>query len=166
MQNSVKYNKPRDGDIIIIVKVKPLKIRDTDQVDIDLNSVLETIIIDTGIGIEKERQNHLFVPFMELKDRLGIMKAENDNIGIGLAGSKDICVKMGGDIILKVSRPGLTAFAFKIPVKVVKPEAEYEVISISEGHRANQDFKVFRLFGTERPIPEIVQDFLEISKVL
>ena len=48
------------------------------------------------------------------------MKSENDNIGIGLAGSKDICVKMGGDIILKASRPGLTAFVFKIPIKVTR----------------------------------------------
>ena len=57
---------------------------------------------------------------MELKEHLGIRKSENDNIGIGLAGSKDICVKMGGDIILKTSQPGLTAFVFKIPIKVTR----------------------------------------------
>ena len=97
-----------------------MKLRETDIVDLDLNAVLETMVIDTGIGIEVERQHLLFIPFLELKDRLGIMKSENDNIGIGLAGSKDICVKMGGDIILKTSRPGLTAFAFKIPIKVTR----------------------------------------------
>ena len=78
------------------------------------------MIIDTGIGIEQDRQKLLFIPFLELKDRLGIMKSENDNIGMGLSGSKDLCVKMGGDIILKDSRPGLTAFSFKIPIMLIK----------------------------------------------
>lgn len=48
------------------------------------------------------------------------MKSQNDNIGIGLACSKDICKRMGGDIVLKASREGLTAFAFKIPIKVAQ----------------------------------------------
>jgi hypothetical protein len=41
----------RDGDIIIVVKCKDLKLRDTDNVDSELNAVLETMIIDTGVGI-------------------------------------------------------------------------------------------------------------------
>ena len=85
--------------------------------DPELNAVLETIIIDTGIGIQKDRQHLLFIPFLELKDRLGIMKTQNDNIGIGLACSKEICKAMGGDIVLKTSQKGLTAFSFKIPIK-------------------------------------------------
>ena len=32
-----------------------------------LNYVFETHIIDTGIGIEEERQKMLFIPFLELK---------------------------------------------------------------------------------------------------
>ena len=32
-----------------------------------LNYVLETEIIDTGLGITEEKQKLLFVPFMELK---------------------------------------------------------------------------------------------------
>jgi hypothetical protein len=31
--------------------------------------IFETEIIDTGIGISVERQNMLFIPFMELKMR-------------------------------------------------------------------------------------------------
>ena len=37
--------------------------------------VLETQIIDTGIGIAADRQEILFVPFKELKDRIGIAKS-------------------------------------------------------------------------------------------
>lgn len=51
------------------------------------------------------------------------MKSQNDNLGIGLACSKDICIRMGGDIALKVSHEGLTAFSFKIPIKVIKKKA-------------------------------------------
>ena len=79
------------------------------------------MIIDTGIGILKDRKDLLFIPFLELKDRMGIMKTQNDNIGIGLACSKDLCNMMGGDLVLKTSQKGLTAFSYKIPIKVVRP---------------------------------------------
>ena len=59
----------------------------------------------------------LFIPFKELKNRLGILKPENDNIGLGLSASFEISRKLGGDIKLSESRNGLTIFAFKIPVK-------------------------------------------------
>jgi sensor histidine kinase regulating citrate/malate metabolism len=58
------------------------------------------------------------VPFKELKDRIGIMKTQNDNIGVGLSCSREICMKIGGDIKLIQSKKGLTVMAFKIPVKV------------------------------------------------
>jgi signal transduction histidine kinase len=84
----------------------------------ELNHVLETQIIDTGVGIAADRQEILFVPFKELKDRIGVSKSQNDNIGIGLSCSKEICLKMGGDIKLKKSQKGLTVMAFKLPVKI------------------------------------------------
>ena len=78
--------------------------------------VLETEIIDTGIGIQPDRQNLLFTPFLELRDRIGIIKAENDNIGLGLTCSREISRKLGGDMKLKCSQKGLTSFVFKFPV--------------------------------------------------
>ena len=80
---------------------------------------LETQIIDTGIGISKDRQDLLFVPFKELKRMQELMKKpENDNIGLGLASSKLISDGMGGKIKLKHSHKGLTVFQFKILVKI------------------------------------------------
>jgi K+-sensing histidine kinase KdpD len=67
---------------------------------------------------------------LELKDRLGITKTENDNIGIGLACSRDICKKMGGDIKLKLSKKGLTIFSFKMPIQLTKIEEENEIDSL------------------------------------
>jgi signal transduction histidine kinase len=59
----------------------------------------------------------LFIPFKELKYKLGIMKPDNDSIGLGLSCSYDLARKIGGDITLLESLKGLSAFSFKIPVK-------------------------------------------------
>jgi len=80
--------------------------------------VLETTIIDSGIGISEDRQKLLFKPFSELRDRIGIVRAENDNIGLGSSCSKEICKKLGGDMRLKHSQKGLTAFSMKFPVEL------------------------------------------------
>jgi signal transduction histidine kinase len=81
--------------------------------------MLETLVIDSGIGIEKERQKNLFVPLKELRVLNGIGdRASNDNLGIGLSCSKTIVNRMNGDICLLHSEVGLTAIAFKFPVIV------------------------------------------------
>jgi len=41
----------------------------------EVSHILETQIIDTGIGIASDRQEILFVPFKELKDRIGVSKS-------------------------------------------------------------------------------------------
>lgn len=80
--------------------------------------MFETHIIDTGIGIEEDRQKMLFIPFLELKMKQNIKQVKDNNIGMGLACSEAISSAINGDIIIKHSRRGLTVFAFKIPVKV------------------------------------------------
>jgi signal transduction histidine kinase len=100
---------------------------------------------------------------------MGIMKSENDNIGIGLACSKEICKEMGGDIALKVSRKGLTAFSFKIPIKVQRPREEEDMISVvvdSQLHlKKEAEIEVVRLIGSERPIPDVIIDFLQLNRI-
>lgn len=80
--------------------------------------MFETHIIDTGIGIEEDRQKMLFIPFLELKMKQNIKQVKDNNIGMGLACSEAISSAINGDITIKHSRRGLTVFAFKIPVKV------------------------------------------------
>ena len=70
--------------------------------------MLETTVIDSGIGIDTERQKMLFIPFLELKIKQNLKKVKDRNIGIGLACSKDICNNLGGDLILVHSEEGLT----------------------------------------------------------
>ena len=73
--------------------------------------VLETQVIDTGLGISQERQKLLFIPFLELRSLQGLLKKpENDNIGIGLNNSYSITKQLGGTIRINQSEPGLTVF--------------------------------------------------------
>jgi signal transduction histidine kinase len=165
VQNSIKYNKNFDGDVVIVTRMKPLKRREFDNLDAEINYVLETMILDTGMGIQEDRQDLLFIPFLELKDRLGIMKTQNDNIGIGLACSKEICKHLGGDIVLKISNKGLTAFSFKVPITVQFDEVEVPSLQLSEQMAPKNDFVIHRLMGSERPIPDCIFDLLELMKV-
>ena len=43
-------------------------------------------------------------------------KVKDHTIGMGLACSKDISNSLGGDLTIISSEPGLTQFAFKVPV--------------------------------------------------
>jgi K+-sensing histidine kinase KdpD len=82
-------------------------------------------VVDSGVGITPDRQKLLFFPFKELRDKIGISKAQNDNVGLGLSCSKEICKHMGGDMRLKESKKGLTVFTFKIPV-LLKVNGEHK----------------------------------------
>jgi hypothetical protein len=57
----------------------------------------------------------------------------------------------------------LTAFSFKIPIKIIRKEDEEEIILVYDRHEEKNclNIKVNRLVGSERPIPDIVVDYLE-----
>jgi signal transduction histidine kinase len=38
-----------------------------ENANIILNKIFQVDVIDSGLGIDKERQNYLFIPFQELK---------------------------------------------------------------------------------------------------
>jgi signal transduction histidine kinase len=54
LQNGVKFNKTFDGDIVIILTCKPSKELSHKRLK-DPMYILETQVIDTGEGIEKDR---------------------------------------------------------------------------------------------------------------
>jgi K+-sensing histidine kinase KdpD len=60
----------------------------------------------------------LFTPFLELRNKIGVVKPQNDNVGLGLSCGKSICKKLGGDMKLLQSEKGLTVVGFKIPVGI------------------------------------------------
>lgn len=95
IQNAVKYNQFM-GNLVVILNCYPNAI----QAD---HFVFETTVIDTGIGIPKDLQKSLFVPFKELNVKQDIDQVKNGSIGLGLACSKEITFQMKGDIRLAQS---------------------------------------------------------------
>ena len=74
-------------------------------------------VIDTGTGIDLEKQKMLFRPFVELMQKQNLSLVQNMSIGLGLACSAEIIKKLRGDIQLEQSQRGLTVFSIKMPVK-------------------------------------------------
>ena len=87
IQNSVKYNRT-GGIIFVIVQMDELQIKN------NLKDLLETKIIvhvvDTGEGIDRDRQNLLFRPFLELQQKQSMQLVKDNSIGLGLACSYDL----------------------------------------------------------------------------
>ena len=111
--------------------------------------MLETEIIDTGLGITEEKQKLLFVPFMELKLKQNFHQVENFTIGMGLACSLAITNALGGDLALKKCGKKLTNFGFKLPVQVSEFDCcKNSAISVIE----DPMIKIKQWYGSKRPM--------------
>lgn len=111
VQNAIKYNQI-EGNIIIILSCLPQNNGLTDDM-----YVLETKVIDTGLGISDEIKNTLFIPFRELRTKVDFNTVTNKTIGLGLSFSQRINSQLNGNIKLLVNENNLTVFAFRLPVK-------------------------------------------------
>lgn len=99
LNNAVKFT-PSDG----IVKLEVKK----------LEGAYEFRILDTGIGIPKEDQKHIFDKFYRVnKERSRIIGGS----GLGLTIVKEIVSAHGGSIHVE-SKPGNTIFTFRIPQNI------------------------------------------------
>lgn len=86
ISNGLKYNQA-NGRVSISASVE--------------NGMMRFNIIDTGFGIEIDRQNEVFEPF----NRIGFEESRIDGIGIGLAIARQFVEGMNGRIDF-VSKPG------------------------------------------------------------
>ena len=128
----------------------------------DINYVFETQVIDTGIGIPQQKQSQLFIPFLELKNRIGLIQEENHNIGLGLSCSKDLTQKLGGNIKVIESQPGLTNIAFKFGVKVIQ-ELNFSDVNQKTYHSCNfnqNKVTLVKLTQCERPFNKKLQSYM------
>jgi signal transduction histidine kinase len=80
------------------------------------NSRLVTEVIDTGLGIDINRQKNLFVPFKELQAVQTFDEVKDSSSGFGLACSKTIVDQLMGTLEIKQSKRGLTVFSFAVPI--------------------------------------------------
>lgn len=78
----------------------------------DRGNLVCIIVRDTGIGIDAERLEHIFAPFVQIDRRLN---APQEGTGLGLAISRDLARGMGGDLTAE-STPGVgSTFALSLP---------------------------------------------------
>jgi hypothetical protein len=104
-QNSLFYNRTTEGDIVIALTCKPMdkksklnqSILKSDTIPNLKNFILETTVINSGVGIKKSKQKDLFKPFSELKHAMGQIN-EHKRKGVGLINSQVLSQKLGGDI--------------------------------------------------------------------
>lgn len=95
--------------------------------------ILETEVIDTGVGLPDCKKGHLFLPFKELQNRVNSTQVHVDlNTGMGLTCSKMIANFLDGDVTVKLNQEGLTVFAFKIPIEVDEEISDYDMLPNSK----------------------------------
>ena len=102
----VKGDDTRFKQIIINLLNNAIKFTDKGSINIsgdsiydtdDETSILTIVIRDTGIGIDKEDQEHLFTPFIQATSTT---TRQHGGTGLGLAIVKNLCSLMGGNVTL------------------------------------------------------------------
>lgn len=130
LTNSIKYT--REGQIT-------LRVDFTDQ---DKNTIdLRITVTDTGIGIEEDKLQVLFDPFVRL-DRSKNEKIEGT--GLGLSITKNLIDRMNGSLSVESVYGKGSVFAFTIPQKVASPDllGDYKerMWRVAEREKSRQQF--------------------------
>jgi signal transduction histidine kinase len=71
-------------------------------------------VIDTGIGIQEQRMQDLFKPFVQLDESIS---RRYNGAGLGLALSQRLCELMGGEITVESQFGKGSVFTFWLPVE-------------------------------------------------
>ena len=111
VSNAVKYT-PAKGSVILCtreIKISPNR------------SEYEFICYDTGIGMSKEFQKHMFEPFTQENSDV---RTSYKGTGLGLAITKSLVEKMGGSISVSSEKGRGTTFSVKIPFEINKNAKE------------------------------------------
>ncbi len=114
LSNAIKYNTP-NGKVYLYIT------------EWDNQKTVKLNIKDTGIGIPKEQQDRLFMPF----ERLGSESRGIEGTGIGLALSKRLVELMGGSIGFKSSFDG-SNFWLELPNHPISTDKNEEIIDSYE----------------------------------
>jgi signal transduction histidine kinase len=135
------YNKPHDFPVLMLdeTKIRQVIMNFADNaiyytpaggtITIDLKEVGESIeltVHDTGIGVPKSAQHHLFTKFYRADNA---QRARPDGTGLGLFMAKKVIVAQGGAVIFRSQEGKGSTFGFTFPkgkLKVpdhIKPEA-------------------------------------------
>ncbi len=103
LDNSAKYTDV--GKIVLSIKCE----RESDD-----SIVLGFTVKDTGIGIDKDQLNKVFVPFKQIYNNA---QQKYSGTGLGMAISKQLCELMGGRLEIESELGKGTDITVKIPFK-------------------------------------------------
>lgn len=90
------------------------------QVIVELTATdtsIECSITDTGMGVPKEEQPHLFTKFYRAQNA---RKVRPDGTGLGLYMAKKVIAAQGGAILFKSTEGEGSTFGFKFPLDAIK----------------------------------------------
>ena len=111
VSNAVKYT-PAKGSVTLCTR----------EIKISPNcSEYEFICYDTGIGMSKEFQKHMFEPFTQENSDV---RTSYKGTGLGLAITKSLVEKMGGSISVSSEKGRGTTFSVKMPFEINKNAKE------------------------------------------
>jgi signal transduction histidine kinase len=103
------YYTPHGGKITIELK--------------KLKNSIEYTVTDTGIGVPKAEQHHLFNKFYRAANA---KQARPDGTGLGLFMAKKVIIAQGGAIIFKTTEGKGSTFGFSFPLPKEEPAEESE----------------------------------------
>lgn len=102
------YYTPKGGTIDVALK--------------ETNESVELTVTDTGIGVPKAEQHHLFTKFYRAGNA---RRARPDGTGLGLFMAKKVIVAQGGSIIFRSTEGKGSTFGFTLPkAKLAVPVAD------------------------------------------
>jgi signal transduction histidine kinase len=97
LSNAMKFT-PRGGQLTIACASR--------------DDVVEISVADSGIGIPADKLQSIFEPFVQVDTRL---TRAQDGVGLGLAISRDLARKMGGDLLVVSTEGQGACFTLRLP---------------------------------------------------
>ena len=117
LDNAIKFTD--EGGVVISVELNPLNDSESEK-----ELMLHVEVIDTGIGVEVEKQKEIFDLFTQAD---ASTTRQFGGAGMGLAIAKKLCKLMGGDIYM-TSQPGKgSCFGFTIQLEKSELENDPDV---------------------------------------
>lgn len=113
----INTDHKRIKQIFIHLLKNALKYTREGSIEVGFSSIpnaLQFYVKDTGIGIPKEKQKHIFSVFRQLDDR---HTREFEGVGIGLSIAKTLCENLGGVLSVESEEGVGSTFFFTIPHK-------------------------------------------------
>jgi len=163
----IRSDTTRLRQVLINLISNAVKFTDTGSITVSVEPHLPTApnakelllfkVQDTGIGMPPDKLDSIFQPFEQIED---VMRANHGGAGLGLAISRELVAKMGGDIHVTSTFGKGSIFSFTIdPGEVTQQPRDFLDIEAPRVHEAN----TLNLHVSGRVL--IVDDLREIRRL-